>query len=665
MPAPEEELRAISDALAQLQQRQRELEARVASLEMRDAPVRPAQPPPLPLAPVPIPQPPPPAAPPQQTQEPIPAPPPSGGGLETTVGLNWVNRVAVVTLILGTAFFFKYAADNGWIGPGARVLLGLAGAIVALLAGDRLWRRGQTIFAQGITGLGIALFYLSFYAAASLYQLISPALALILMSLVTIGAGRLALLYEAQAIAALGMIGGYLSPLVLYSGEHHAWMLGYVFVLNLGALALSRMRRWMVLEFVAAGGTLLLWYEDANRAVATLFALAFYGEFAFAGQAVWMAAQLLLPLALEDIWSTQAGFLPWEFMLAAGGLVIAQVRSWASAPVWVLVCYWLPFWFWSMRGVAPSDAVIAFGMFSPAFLLFFSWVPWRLVRGATPRIPDLSMLAGNAALYFVAAYATLNSTHHEYMGLLAAGIGALHLLLGWRLENAESSQLALGVALAFVTLAMPIQFAGFRVTVAWALEGAALAWIAKRYDNNWLRLAAAAVLALTILRLALFDAWMYPSAGEFTVLLNARFLAFAVSAAALWLTAWFLTNPVAYVAGHVVMLFGMGLEVAAWVLRNVALEDQTSVQDVSISILMTVYALALVGAGVATRTVINRILGLGLAGLVVAKLYLLDVWVVGRIFRVTAFLALGALLLAMSFLYSRFKPAIERWWKPD
>jgi len=52
-----------------------------------------------------------------------------------------------------------------------------------------------------------------------------------------------------------------------------------------------------------------------------------------------------------------------------------------------------------------------------------------------------------------------------------------------------------------------------------------------------------------------------------------------------------------------------------------------------------------------------------LIGAVVAKLYASDVWSLGRAFRVTAFLALGALLLLVSYLYSRYRPAIERLWK--
>ena len=67
---------------------------------------------------------------------------------------------------------------------------------ISLLAGDRLWRRGQTVFAQGIIGLGLALLYLSIYAAAMLYQLLPPSLAFIAMCGVTAGAAGLAVLLQ-------------------------------------------------------------------------------------------------------------------------------------------------------------------------------------------------------------------------------------------------------------------------------------------------------------------------------------------------------------------------------------------------------------------------------------------------------------------------------------
>jgi uncharacterized membrane protein len=215
---------------------------------------------------------------------------------------------------------------------------------------------------------------------------------------------------------------------------------------------------------------------------------------------------------------------------------------------------------------------------------------------------------------------------------------------------------------------VPIQFAGFRITIAWALEGAALAWISARFGSVRMSIGASVVLILTVFRLFTVDTVYY--AGEkFPLFVNERFMTFAVTAIGLFIAAKFFSERaqalVAYVAGHVVTLVALGLELVSWVQRSVAGNDQFQTITVSISILMAIYALMLIVLGVATKTSINRLLGLILIGLCVIKLYLSDVWELGYLFKIVAFVGLGVLLLTMSYLYSRFRPVIEKLWKDD
>jgi uncharacterized membrane protein len=651
----DERLEVLSNAIAQLLRRQSELEERVRALEPPGLPERPVQPPPLPIL----------EPPPtvefdvQATVEP----------LETTIGLNWINRIAVVTLLLGAAFLFKYGVDNDWFGPGARVAMGFAAAIISLLAGDRVWRRGQAVFAQGVVGLGIALLYLSIYAASVLYHLIPQSLAFVAMGGVTGGAVGLAVLYNSQAIAVLALIGGYLTPPALSTGEDHPWILfGYLFLLNGGALLLARMRRWKAVEPIAAAATVILyagwlnrWLGDADRPVATVFAFAFYAQFSVATlSGLWVVFQLGTSMALALIWPEQAHFVWWNLAIVGAGLAITYRRSWALAPLCIFGCFWLPIRLW----YSPD---IPFAAISAAFLIFFGWALWRRVLDSAF---DLIIIGGNAAVYYATSYALLNPAHHEYMGLLAAAIGGVHLLLARHFEGrSDARNLTLGVALAFVTLAVPIQFAGFRITVAWALEGAVLAWLSARSGNYWLRAAGWSVLTLAVFRLLVLDAFVYSQSSAYSTLVNTRFMSFAVCTAGLWLAAHFLAPAtdaaVAYVGGHAVLLFGLSLEIGGWVGRNVVPENQSGIQIVAVSVMMTIYAVILVVIGVKAQAAIHRILGLALVVLVVAKLYLVDVWVLGRLFRIAAFLALGVLLLALSYLYSRLRPALERLLRTD
>src|SRR6266850_2213976 len=269
---------ALSEALARMVRRQEITDRRLADIEKALNIARVAEPEPVP--------PPPPLPPRIEVPPPLPPAPPQveGQRLETQLGLNWINRIAAVTLALFVAFGFKYAVDSAWIGPSGRVGLGVLAGMVALGIADRIWRGGQKTYAQGITGLGIAILYLSFYASFGFYHLLDAGLAFILMVVTTAMAGALALRYDAPAIAALGMLGGYATPLLLSTGQDRPWVLfSYVLILNLGAIAAARLRKWQSLEALAFlatitlyGGWLIDRFAPEKQAVAALFAFVYY-----------------------------------------------------------------------------------------------------------------------------------------------------------------------------------------------------------------------------------------------------------------------------------------------------------------------------------------------------------------------------------------------------
>jgi uncharacterized membrane protein len=365
------------------------------------------------------------------------------------------------------------------------------------------------------------------------------------------------------------------------------------------------------------------------------------------------------------------------YVYVVGGLIVAEIRRWAESPSWTMTCYWGVFAAWTVAR-SGTDPELRFLYITGAFALFFLWIVWwGVIQKRALRKTDLLVMAVNAAAYFGASYYLLNPNYHAYMGLFAAALGGLNLLLAklvWNPKAKEEKEtwpalLAVAVTLTFLTLAVPIQFAGFRITIAWALEGAALAWISARFQSTRMSIGASIVLLLAVWRLFTVDAVFYAGAKDLALFVNPRFLTFAVTAVGLFLAAKFFADRaqklVSYVAAHVVTLMALGLELVSWVQKSVAADDQFETTTVSISILMAFYALFLVTLGVATKTAINRILGLGLMALVVLKLYISDVWELGYLFKIVAFIGLGVLLLSVSYLYSRFRPVIEKLWKDD
>jgi hypothetical protein len=611
---------------------------------------------------------------------PPPSPPPERApALETRLGLTWVNRIGALTVVLAVAFFFKLAVDNQWIGETGRVVLGVLAGFVTLGVADAMWKRGHRTYAQGITATGVAILYLSFYASFGFYKLLEQAPAFALMALTTAMAGALALRYNAVAISTLGLAGGFLTPILLSTGEDRPWILfPYILLLNAGAIAVARYRRWRVLEATAFAGTVFLYgswladrFKPEKRTVATLFDLVYYALFATSGTGVFAIAQVLASLAAVIIWEvpdpTALGLLT---LLAAAGLVVSEWKNSAAAAVVVFASFWTCSW---LRLLIHHHSPIALAPLTAGFLLFLVWFAWRILgRRTRSRKHDLVILALNGAAYFGLSYGLLHPAYQPYLGLFAVAVAGVHLALGWHLWSKQPAEhrdvrsvlLAVGIALGFLTLAAPIQFEGYRITMAWALEGAALTWIGVRTGARRLVHASLVVLLLMLARLYFNDA---PLVMQQTFA-NVRFLTFTSAAISLWLAALWIRGGALglppYVAGHMVALSALFLEAVEWAAR-VSPENAANLGTVSISVLAAVYALLLVCLGLFTRAGVNRLLGLGLFALVLLKLYLYDVWQLQRIYRVLAFAVLGGLLLSASFLYSRYRGKIENWWRDE
>ncbi len=694
MPIPDQErLNSMAEGIAELLKRQNEFDKRLATLESavfgisraaqltpeprieessKESPVTAAVPASVPVQPE------------------VPRPLPARPVLETKVGLTILNRVGVVTLVLGIAFFFKWAVDNDWIGPAGRVMLGVLAGIAALAVADVLWRKGQQVFAQGLTGTGIAVLYLSLYAAFGFYHLILEWFAFLVLFLVTGIAVALSLRYAAQAITVLGLFGGYLTPLLLSTGEDHPWFLfGYLLLLNIVAIGLARKRNWRGLEVIAFFATVLIyggWLlrrkpESGERVVATLALLAYCSLFSqLTFGALLFGTQFLAAMAVAVIWEKSPGaFFPLALLVAAGGLRVSDLRRLPLGLSVAFASFWVSYATWDLAsGTSPGISSRFVGI-TLAFLLFFGWQVWHFLVEDQPLTSErLSVFALNGIVYYGSAYSLLNRPERAYLGLLAAAIAAAYLLLAITLYRRRISGeqdmrpvvLSAGIALCFLTLAIPIQFTGFTVTLAWALQAAALAWIGLRLRNEKAILGSLIIFALTLFRLVILDSEMYANAQSHSLLWNRRFLTFVVVGlclltAARWSQTFRRVALGEYFAGHFVLLFGLTLEVIDWASRSTPSQSVASVETVSISVLFGVYAVALIVLGVATRTALNRIAGLALIGLVIVKLYLFDVWQLERVYRISAFVALGALLIGTSFLYSRFRRTVESWWRDD
>src|SRR5919197_3994064 len=156
--------------------------------------------------------------------------------------LAWTG--GVVTL-LGVVFLFVLAAERGWIGPEARVAIGTFASSFALGAGVWLRRRfGDTYASVSAAGAGIAGLYATLLAATALYDLLPASAAIVPAALIAALGAAIALAWDSETIASLGLVGAMLVPVPVALQDHHLSSIGTGFAtLVLAATCAVAVRR--------------------------------------------------------------------------------------------------------------------------------------------------------------------------------------------------------------------------------------------------------------------------------------------------------------------------------------------------------------------------------------------------------------------------------------
>jgi uncharacterized membrane protein len=432
------------------------LRARLETLERSPrAAAAPAAPPPLPpyqapLAPSATAEPrretaaaPPPVqpAPAAQARPDIPAPPPlppAQPGLEERLGTRWVVWVGGLTLALGGFFMVRYSIEAGLLGPGVRTMLGGLFALALLAAGE--WtRRKESISAIEalpianipaiLTAAGTAVAFATVYAAYALYDFLAPATAFLLLGLVALGTLAAALLHG-PALAGLGVVGAFVTPILVSSNKPDYWALYiYLAIVSAAAFGLARARLWRWLVVTTIGFALAWTLPCLQCGPAMIGPHAFHVTAGFILAAVLVVCGFMFgPAAPDDeIEPVSSGSLA-SYLLGATLIVLNSAHADGAMAVFAVLVAASLFIAW--RAPAATGAIAA-----AAILVFAVFAEWA-VRGN----PDMLVLPGGP-LPGIGPAATDSSvaSHMISAAIFAAGFGLTGFFAQYRFDAVKIS----------------------------------------------------------------------------------------------------------------------------------------------------------------------------------------------------------------------------------
>ncbi len=186
-------------------------------------------------------------------------------GLEEILGgrvLAWLGGIAILSGIL---FLLGIAIDRGWIDEPMRTVLGLLGSTSLLLAGVWLYeRRGRTEAALAALASGLSGLYATLLVGTQIYDLIPAELGLACAGLVGIVGGALAIRWESTVVAAIGMLGALLAPVLVDAGTS-GLSLAFMAIALTAAVGVLLWQRWDWLAlgaFIVSAPQLVVWATE-------------------------------------------------------------------------------------------------------------------------------------------------------------------------------------------------------------------------------------------------------------------------------------------------------------------------------------------------------------------------------------------------------------------
>ncbi len=301
----------------------------------------------------------------------------------------------------------------------------------------------------------------------------------------------------------------------------------------------------------------------------------------------------------------------------------------------------------------------------------------RWVAGFSVTLILLPLL--NAALLF-GAFFVMYADERTTLTWYALALAAAYLLLSSQFKRRVGSDPAIvrtinlvhiAIAIAFITIAIPLKLNAHWITIGWLIESAVLLLVAVRTRTGFLRVFAACTLCLGIVRLLVFDNFNVQ-----TLLFNARFATYLVAIAIL---GGIVAAGVRYASENemfFVRCAGIGLNVLAltaltleafdYFARQISLayrfNQSAAYQQVaglelaqrfSYSAIWLAYAAGLMMFGFWRRSAFVRWQALVLMAVTIVKVFVFDVSQLEQGYRILSFIGLGAVLMGISFAYHR------------
>ena len=375
-----------------------------------------------------------------------------------------------------------------------------------------------------------------------------------------------------------------------------------------------------------------------------------------------LAAPVLVGAGTEDV---TLAFMAIALVSAVGVLLWQRWVLLAAAAYLVSVPQ-LAAW---LDDTYQDDVALALAVLFAFWALYvFAAIGYELrVPTARLRASSAMLLFSNALLTAGGGWVMLQDTDHD--GAATAwviGVAAAHVLLGVGALRSRVSRevsllaVAVGIGLSAVGLALALD--GPALVAGWAVEGALLAWVARRTGDRRAWVGVAVFLGLAAVHIVSFEAPPQALLDGVDSLPQALVALLVFGAATLFAARQAEddeTRTALDAVAAAALVYAGSIAIVDVATTGEPVEPGQTPQ-VLLSAYWSILGLGALLFGLVRDDRRIRLAGLALLGLAVFKVFVYDLAALESIYRVLSFIALGLLLLAAAYAYQRIRLGSRR-----
>jgi uncharacterized membrane protein len=379
------------------------------------------------------------------------------------------------------------------------------------------------------------------------------------------------------------------------------------------------------------------------------------------------------PVMIGDSGAGPLFFYSYVLLLGCGVLGVSVVRRWPALNVLGMLAAYLLAFLYCGRHLGQAQLLRGLLFLSGIHLLYLLSVVLINIRKRLPTTGvEWAAVFLNAGLYWCWVFLLFKPAFgKQETGLVALGLTAVYVALVYacvarKLSDKGLIGLFLALAAVFLALSPVLMLSGDWLTLAWCLQALAMLWLAERTGSGLLGQMAFALFALACARgmawdlRRLYDTLQPESlrGAAFWRAAGLRLLTYGALPASL-LAAWRLKRANAAAAQVLGLVLAQVWLYVTLETGAVARVYAPAFRHSAVTVAWTLFAFALLFAGIRLRGPRLRWCGLGLFAAAVGKLLVLDLAGLDTLYRIVAFISVGVLLVLGSFVYLKYKALFE------